>query len=111
MEWAKIQRLSSTVGELAGLLPEDSPCRLAIESGEKYWEEILTIVDVEMAREESWGDLESLYWERLHDLRGPLLGLVETWKALSLPGLALVPVQSQDLLNRVMNLRRRRSFV
>ena len=110
MEWAKIRRMASTVAELARLLPEDSASRLAVFDGVHYWEEILAIVETEMAREEAWGNSEDLYRDRLNELRSQLLGLVEFWNALIFPKTVVVPLENQCTLTQVLNLRRRRTF-
>jgi len=110
MEWAKIRNLVSNVAELARLLPEDSPSRLAVFDGKHYWEDIIAIVEGEMVREESWGNVEDLYWERLHDLLGQLSALRKYWNGLIFPDSAIVPLKDQCTLTQLFNLRRRRSF-
>jgi hypothetical protein len=110
MEWAKILRLTSTARELAGLLPEDCPSRMAIEGGRLYWEEILAIVEVELAQQESWGEHDGLYWALLNELRNPLVELTQIWQALTHPETALMPLTEQGLFVRVFNLRRKRTF-
>ena len=110
MEWAKIRSLVQTVAELARLLPEDSESRLAVLDGEHYWEDIIRIIETEMAREESWGNIEELHWERLRDLLSQVLTLPQYWKTLIFPDSALVPLPDQCTLTRMYHLRRRRSF-
>ena len=110
MEWSKILRITRTVGELARLLPDDSPCRVAVGEARLYWKELLSLVDQEMSQQENWGEGEGLYWEQLHDLRGELQALVEIWISLTSNGAAVVPLSSQGLLDRVLNLRWKRNF-
>jgi len=110
VEWAKILRLTSNTRELAGLLPEDSPSRMAVEGGKHYWEEILSIVEFELNQQESWGEHDGLYWEGLNELRGPLVELVQVWQALTHPEAALMPLAEQGLFVRVLHLRQKRTF-
>jgi hypothetical protein len=110
METKRIRNMVATVAELARLLPEDSQTRLAVSDGQHYWEQILEIVEAELDREESWSGGESLLWDRLSDLRGQLLGLIQAWNNITHPVTSIVPLENQCSLTFMYNLRRRRRF-
>ncbi len=99
MEWQKIRRIKSTVHELAYLIPEDSASRAAVLSETLTWQEILAAVDQELNHEEELWEIESLFWERLNDLRGQILALIEVLKFPGLPTPAWTAIENVPSLS------------